>query len=159
MAYDEIVHWKKKFFPIPLGSAGKKLTSELATLFRAFGEASGLECVALKAAMVLPALLLQRTNKPNQSTKSRDHRACLERRMVAWRKGNIKELVSEGLALQHRSKKRTRTLGNGDPKDDCRCFTDFMMHGKVKEAINVVSGQSKGGPMPLNSQTRKNHHC
>ena len=95
MAYDEIVHWKKKFFPIPLGSAGKKLTSELATLFRAFGEASGMECVALKAAMVLPALLLQRTNKPNKKTKSRDHRACLERRMVAWRKGNIKELVSE----------------------------------------------------------------
>ena len=156
MAYDEIVHWKKKFFPIPSGSAGKKLTNELAALFRAFGEASGMECVALKAAMVLPALLLQRTNKPNKSTKSRDHRACLERRLVAWRKGNIKELVSEGLALQHRSKKRTRTLGNGDPKDDCRCFTDFMMRGKVKEAINVVSGQSKGGPMPLNSQMRDN---
>ena len=51
-----------------------RFTSELARLFRAYGEGSGLEPIALKAAMVMPALLLQ---KPHSSSKAREHVVCL----------------------------------------------------------------------------------
>ena len=44
-----------------------------------------MECITLKAAMVMPALLLQR---PHRDSKSRDHVACLERRSLPlWRGG------------------------------------------------------------------------
>ena len=59
-AYAEIVHWKKNLFSVPFGRMGKTFVDELTRLFQAFGERSALEPIALKAAMVLPALVLQR---------------------------------------------------------------------------------------------------
>ena len=68
--YAEIVHWRRNLFKIPSGKSGKSFVRELTRLFRAFGDNSALECVALKAAMVLPALLLQ---KPHARSKAKDH--------------------------------------------------------------------------------------
>ena len=59
-AYVEVVHWRHNLFLTPSGKAVKRFTSELARLFCAYGEGSGLEPIALKAAMVMPALLLQK---------------------------------------------------------------------------------------------------
>ena len=78
-AYDETVHWKKNCFKIPQGNAGKSFTNELARLFHAFA----LESVALKAATVLPLLVLQ---KPHRRSKPKDHIGCLERRLKLYGK-------------------------------------------------------------------------
>ena len=48
-AYQEVVHWKKSNFEVPRGSVGKQFVSELALVFRAVGEGSALESVAVKA--------------------------------------------------------------------------------------------------------------
>ena len=56
--YEEIIHWKKNCFKIPLGNSGKSFVLELARLYNAFATGSTLECVALKATIVLPILLL-----------------------------------------------------------------------------------------------------
>ena len=98
-AYKETVHWRKNSFRIPQGKAGKSFIYELARLFQAFTTGSALESVALKAATVLPLLLLQ---KSHHNFKSKDHVACLERRMKLWEEGNITELVREGTAIQNR---------------------------------------------------------
>ena len=57
-AYESIVHWKHNLFFVPYGSAGSHFVTELAKLYESFGSAFAMECIALKAAMVLPALLL-----------------------------------------------------------------------------------------------------
>ena len=69
-AYSEAVHWRQNLVKIPLGHAGKYSMSELAHLFKSYAEASTLEPVALKAAMLLPLLMLQ---KPSSSSKTKDH--------------------------------------------------------------------------------------
>ena len=66
-AYNEAVHWKNNLFKIPQGSAGKSFTAELSHLFSAFANGSALEQIALKAATVLPLLMLQ---KPCRSSKT-----------------------------------------------------------------------------------------
>ena len=78
--YAEVMHWTRYFFPVPLGKAGKDFVSELSRLFQAFGIASTSESIALKAATVLPILLLQ---KPYRASKTKDHIICLERRLMA----------------------------------------------------------------------------
>ena len=62
-AFNEMVQWRKNCFRIPQGSAGKAFTSELARLFHAFATGSALESMALKAATVMPVLLLQKSNQ------------------------------------------------------------------------------------------------
>ena len=96
-AYESIVHWKHNLFLVPYGSAGSHFVTELAKLYEGFGSASAMECIALKAAMVLPALLLQ---KPHIQSKSREHIKCLERRLHLWREGDIDALLAEGHTIQ-----------------------------------------------------------
>ena len=101
-AYDEAVHWKRNIFSVPSGNAGKSFVSELACLFRAYAEGSALEVIALKAITVMSLLLLQ---KPHRTSKSRDHMACLERRMKSWKAGDNNELMLEGRTIQQRLSK------------------------------------------------------
>ena len=58
--YDEVVHWRKALFKIPLAKCGRAFVAEQARLFRAYATGSALESIALKAAMIMPVLLLQR---------------------------------------------------------------------------------------------------
>ena len=57
-AYSEAVHWRQNLFKIPFGHAGKEFVAGLACLFRSYAEASALEPIALKAAILLPLLML-----------------------------------------------------------------------------------------------------
>ena len=73
-AYTQIAHWKSNLFKVPSGSTGKQFVAEIARLFESFATESVLEAVALKAAMTLPALLLQ---KPHAKSEVQEHIACL----------------------------------------------------------------------------------
>jgi hypothetical protein len=97
LCYKEIVHWRRNLFKVPSGKAGKSFVSELARMFRAFAEGSALECVAMQAAMVMPALLLQKTHP---TSKAKDHSKHLERRLHLWHKGDLQELIKEGRTIQ-----------------------------------------------------------
>ena len=74
--YSEIVHWRRNVFNVPSGKAGKGFVTELARLIRAYAETSSLEAIALKAVMVMPALLLQ---KPSRTSRAKDHSTHLAR--------------------------------------------------------------------------------
>ncbi len=52
-AYDEVVHWRKNCFKLPLGNVGKSLVAELARLYNAFATGSALESIALMATTLL----------------------------------------------------------------------------------------------------------
>ena len=107
--YAEVMHWTRNFFPVPLGKVGEDFVSELSRLFQAFGIASTLESIVLKAATVLPMLLLQ---KPYR--------------------GHLNESLMEGRAIQHRLPKRSspKTKNNF-----ARSFPNLMFAGKCKAAL------------------------
>ena len=69
-AYAQVIHWRPNLFKIPSGACGKQLVTELTCLFNAFALDSEMESIALKAAMTLPALMLQKTHA---KSKTRDH--------------------------------------------------------------------------------------
>ena len=85
-AYSEVVHWKQNLFTIPYCSAGHSVIKDLSSLFRAYCDSTALETVALKAAMVLPPLLLQR---PHCRSTNHDHKRCLECRLQLWKEGDL----------------------------------------------------------------------
>ena len=105
-AYSVVVHWRRNVFAVPSGKAGTGFVSELSRLFLAYAEGSALESIALKAAMTMCALLLQ---KPNRTSKSKDHVACLERRITLWRAGDLEDVLQEGQTIQHRLSTSKRT--------------------------------------------------
>ena len=62
----QYVHWKINLFKVCSGKAGTTFVRELSQMFRAYVDRSTLESVAMKAAMVMPALLL---HKPHPRSK------------------------------------------------------------------------------------------
>ena len=137
-AYSEVVHWQKNTFIVPFGKAGKEFVFELSRLLRAYADGSALESIALMACTVLSVLLLQ---KPFHRSKQKDHLACLERRLLSWRKGDIAELLWEGRSLQSRLiKSGRRDMG----KSLARSFSKLMFQGKVNAAIQLLAQHGKG---------------
>ena len=133
-AYGEIVHWRQNLFTVPYGPAGKAFVAELTRLLRAFTEHSSLEGIALKAAMVLPALVLQR---PHSSSRAKEHVDCLTRRLRAWRLGRIDELMREGRTIQNSSRPKCNP---GSDKDHFhRTFSNLVFAGKIHAAMRLLS--------------------
>ena len=137
--YDEVVHWRKNCFKIPLGNAGRSLVDELSRLYSAFADASALECVALRATVVLPILVLQQFHR---RSKSKELAACLERRLKTWKDGDLESLVEEGRAIQQRLSK-TRT--SQSDSNLARTFANLMFQGKTHAALDLLTNNGKGG--------------
>ena len=133
-AYAEVVHWKRNIFSVPSGKAGKAFANELARLFRSYADSSALECIALKAAMILPPLLLQ---KPTPKSKAQDHTVCLERRLLSWKVGNVESLLHEGRTIQSRLPKPKPT--STDQESTARAFAKLMFQGKTKAALRLIT--------------------
>ena len=96
-AYAEAIHWRRNLFSVPSGKAGTSFVTALASLYKGYGEGSAMESVALRAAMVMPILMLQ---KPHARSKSWEHMKCLERSLIDWKEGNIDTLLHEGHTIQ-----------------------------------------------------------
>ena len=88
--YNQIVHWRRNLFKVPSGQAGKSFVRGLTRMFQSYADASALETVALQAAMVMPALLLQ---KPHAKSKAKEHNVHLNRRLKQWMNGDINGLL------------------------------------------------------------------
>ena len=143
-AYREIVHWKPNLFKVPSGASGKHFIAELARLFDAFAAESAFEAFTMKAAMTLPALMLQ---KPHAKSKARDHIACLERRLTVWSKGDIAELLHEGKVIQRSLNPGKR--GVNDDTTTARRFSQLMMEGRIRAALRLLTKESRSGPLSL----------
>ena len=99
--YDKVVFMRQNLFKLPSGGPGKDFVREISRLLSAWNSKSNLKAIAWKCIMVMPTLLLQ---KPSASSKSRDHKAALQRRLILWQKGDLKELMQECETLQKRLK-------------------------------------------------------
>ena len=124
-AYDEISKWRKNTFLVPLGKTGKEFIGNWRELTNKWNNGSEMEFIALKVAIVLLALCLQ---KPGPKSKLKDHQDCLAKRLVLWKKGEVETIVREGRMIQ-------RCLGNSrratDPTDRAKIFANLVMTGQV----------------------------
>ena len=145
LAYSTVIHWRRNIFAIPTGNAGTAFVRELSRLFRAYATGSALESVALRAAMTMCVLLLQ---KPSRLSKSKDHVACLERRMGSWRAGDLDELLQEGLTIQHRLINSKRKPCSEIEKIR-RVFVKEMSKGNTKAALRLLSKDNRGSVLRL----------
>ena len=145
-AYSEVCGWKRNIFTLPSGGSSKAFVAETARLLSAFATHSALESVALKACMVMPALILQ---KPHKNSKSHENLKCVTRRMELWKSGDISALLHECRAIQRLLSKPSKR--SAQPEDDaaCRGFTRQMLLGNVKGALRCLSQSTKGGVLPL----------
>ena len=138
---------KPNLFKVPSGSSGKQFVAELARLYEAFASESALVSVAaLTAAMTLPALMLQ---KPKVKSKVKEHITCLRRRLSLWEMGEIVELLREGRAIQ---KSLLRSMAPKNARDDAkvaRKFSNLMMEGKVRAALQLLTNEARSAPLRL----------
>ena len=142
--YDEIVHWRKRFFSVPAGGAGNKFVAELARLVRVFVESNGEDSDALYSFFILPALVLQRVS---EKSRSKEDAANLARRMELWDSGNLNDLMDECRSLQHHLEKSpfcpkvrvSENLDDAIATDEARRFGQLVSQGKVQEAIRCLS--------------------
>ena len=148
-AYLEVVHWRQNLFKVPQGHAGKAFVLEMARLFNAFATGSALESIALKAASILPPLLLQ---KPSRSSKMKDHIKCLERRLKTWRAGDLMDLITEGRTIQHRLPKISRR--SEIESQLASSFAKLMFQGKVKQALDLLSKKVRGRLLHLDDSVQ-----
>lgn len=129
---------RKNCFRIPLRNVGKSFVSQLSRLYTAFATAPTLVCVALKATVVLPILVLQ---SPNRKSLFR------ETTITVWMNGDLESLVNEGRSIQLRVPRIT-----GNQSDSChvaRTFANLMFKGKVHAALDLLSNNGRGGILHL----------
>ena len=77
--YEEISKWCNNTFLVPFGKTGKEFIDTLKELINKWNNSSEMEFIALKVAIVLLALCLQ---KPCPKSKSKDHQDCLAKHLV-----------------------------------------------------------------------------
>ena len=73
--------------------------------------------------MILPTLLLQ---KPSARSKAKDHTNALDRRLEAWKKGEIDELIREVRVIPGRFKASNKPKRQ---EDLAKTFAKLVMEG------------------------------
>ena len=107
--YSEIVYWKKVLFLLTTGAAGKGLIEETIRLVNSWTYKLDLETIALKALMIMPCLLLQKTFL---NSKSKENSETLKRRLSLWKNRQLDQLMFEGKTIQDRPQNIDRVATN-----------------------------------------------
>ena len=115
-------------------------------MFRAYADHSAPENVAMKAAMVMPTLFLQ---KPHARSKAKDHVLHLECRLQIWESGKLKQLLNEGRTIQHQLRCQLNRNPLNRQEHTARTFAKLMMEGKVRAALRMITDSNGTGTLPL----------
>ena len=145
-AYRMIVHWRANTFRVPSGKVGKMLVAEMNRVLVQWETWNPLEGVAIKAAMCMPALLLQ---VPHSKARKADQIVCLKRRLELWHKGDVESLLHECVTIQTRLKDtRNHSLNGGQ---HASLFARKVQQGNVKAAIRMISKNGFTGVLQTDS--------
>ena len=146
-AYEEIVSWRKNMFDLPKGHTGKQFVAHMNKLVVSWTNKSSKREYAMKALMIMPALLLQRTSV---KTKNSLNKETLKRRLQLWENNNISELLQESRTLQNRLPKSQTKMTEDELT---KRFTNLMLQGNVKQAVRLLEKDASNGALPLNTET------
>ena len=147
--YDEVVKYRRNIFNLPSGRAGKEFITELTFWLKQFNSESHFNQISIKVFMILPSILLQ---KPSPKSKSKDHTACLIRRIELWRHGNLTVLLKEIRNIQSKfvNSKKTKSV-----EEISRIFAKNVMEGKISSAIKYLDRESSSGVISLSDSVMK----
>ena len=95
----------------------------------------------MKAAMILPHLLLPKTKSETNGSYSE----TFSRRIFLWKQGLLDELFTEAKALQIRHPKQKKSKSNEEVKQ----FDKLMSTGNISAAIDCLSDKKTKGVLPL----------
>ena len=86
--------------------------------------------------MVLPSLIPQ---KPSSTSKSKEHRAAIERRLALWKQGDLNLLIKEVRFIQEKfvSSRKAKSV-----EDISRIFARLVMQGKITGAMKLLDRES-----------------
>ena len=90
--YNMVVYWRKSLFLLSSGSTGKRFIEEMTILINSWTFRSEQDTIVMKALMVLPTLLLEKTSF---ASKSKNDVETLKRRLNQWKDGQIEKLLSK----------------------------------------------------------------
>ena len=141
-AYDEITQWRKNTFLVPYGKIGREFIDQLTTHITDWNNATQMQHIALKAAIVLLATALQ---KPSMKSKAKIHQECLAKRLALWKEGEIDSLLREGRSIQKRLVKTKRI----EPPNKAKIFAKLVMEGQINSALRYLGENECGGVLPL----------
>ena len=79
-------------FYLPSGPTGKTFIRELTRLIESWTNNTEICDIALKALMVMPALLLQ---KPTRKSTAKQHKEYLKKRLDLWSSGTLKNFLKK----------------------------------------------------------------
>ena len=147
-AYDEIVKWRKNTFLVPYGKIGREFIDKFTEHINDWNNGSPSQHVALKAAIVLLAVGLQ---KPSQKSKAKEHQERLGKRLDQWNRGEIGSLLREGRAIQRRLINSHRQ----SKPESARVFANLVMSGQINSALRYLSKENRGGVLPLTDDVMK----
>jgi len=139
--------WKKNLFSIPSGALGKQLLEEMTRLINCWCLHGPSRQYSIKALMILPSLLLQKSSKTSKSKENKEH---LKRRLELWKQKRISELVDEVKAVQCRLAASNSKRHDVDIKHR---FSKLMELGKIKQAMKLLSSNSCKGMLELSDET------
>ena len=142
--YEEAVKWRRNLFLLPSGSIGKAYIDECSRLIYEWVNDSPLKAIAIKALMIMPSLLLQ---KSSRTSKAKDHSENLKRRFELWMMGDFDSLVRETRFIQSKFSSQKSSIS---VEQMARKFNNFMLTGKINSALRLLSNSEPGGLLPLN---------
>ena len=146
--YNKVVHWRKSLFLLPSGSTGKRFIEKMTRLINNWKFRSEQDTIAMKALMVLPTLMFQKTSL---TSKSKDNVEILKQRLNQWEDGQIEKLLIESKTIQERLFKDN--VKNQSSNRKTTLFARFMENGKVNKALKLLESSEKGRILPLTEET------
>ena len=139
-AYLEVVRWRRNLFDVPTGKVGQDFIDEVITLINHFNDGTAFEPIALTLVALIFPLLLQ---KPSANSKTKDHVRYLEKRLIQWKKGELEDLLHEGMAVQKRFSSKKKTRREKKEKKWNR-FINLMEKGKISAALRSIGSEATG---------------
>ena len=115
------------------GSTGKSFIEEMTRHVNIWTFRSKQDIIAMKALMVFPILMLQKTSF---TSKSKDNVRTLKRRLNQWKDGQIEKLLVESKTIQERLFKDSAKNQSSD--SETTLFARFMEDEKVNKALKLL---------------------
>ena len=127
----------EKYFSRPIWKVGRAFGDKMTEHINDWNNGSKMQPIALKEAIVLNAVGLQ---KPSQKSKAKDRQECLAKRLVLWKEGEIDKLLREGRMIQKRLSNSRRV----DPPNAAIVLTNLVMSGQINSALRYLSENAGG---------------
>ena len=104
--FNESVDWKRNLFDLPKGAPGKAFINGLTKQINEWCSESPNRDICLKALMVMPSLILQRTSNKCKMSEIKSH---VERRLNHWKNKDVEGLLDETRTIQKKPSSKTKT--------------------------------------------------